>query len=332
MATIYEVSKRAGVCPATVSRVISGNAKVRESTKARVHRAMDELGFQPNAIAQSLASKRTNSIGLLISELHGSFFGKMMSAVETQLREAGKHAIIAAGHGDLEKEKQAIDFLMSRRCDALIIHSEAISDNFIKGLRKKEIPFVVINHNISGLSDRCFYVDNETGAYLATEKAIKSGHQTIAYISGPLHKEDAMQRKEGYLNAMSQAGLKVHKSLIYEGDYLEQGGELGFNKFIKGKQKFTALICANDDMAFGAMRAARFHNIEIPKQLSIIGFDDVLYSRYLFPALTTVNNPVTEMGTMAARWILKNVYKLKTPPIQNQFRPELIERDSLINI
>ena len=148
MATIYEVSKKAGVCPATVSRVMSGNAKVRDKTKAKVLKAMDALGYKPNAIAQSLASKRTNTVGLLVTDFYGTFFGKMMSTVEAELIAAGKHAIIAAGHSDEERERQAIEFLINRRCDALILHVEALPDDYIVELSKQDVPFVVINHKI----------------------------------------------------------------------------------------------------------------------------------------------------------------------------------------
>ena len=128
MATIYQVSEAAGVSLATVSRVMNGNAKVSERTRKKVEEAMAKLGYQPNAIAQSLASNRTNSVGLLVSELHGSYFGDLMSTVEQVLKQNGKHVFITAGHVDESREKEAIEFLQSRRCDALILHAEAVSD------------------------------------------------------------------------------------------------------------------------------------------------------------------------------------------------------------
>jgi LacI family transcriptional regulator len=131
MPTIYEVSKLAGVSLATVSRVINNSGKVRVETRRKVEVAMQELGYRPNSIAQSLASNRSNSVGVLVPELHGPFFGIMLSSIEDELRAAGKHVIITAGHSDEEKEKDSIEFLASRQCDALILHAFAVSDEYL---------------------------------------------------------------------------------------------------------------------------------------------------------------------------------------------------------
>ncbi len=136
MATIYEVSKLAGVSLATVSRVINKNSRVSDKTRQKVEDAMKELGYRPNSIAQSLASNRSNSVGILVSELHGPFFGQMMAGIEAELRAAGKHVIITTGHSEEDKEKDGIEFLISRNCDAIILHVEALSDDYLIDLSK----------------------------------------------------------------------------------------------------------------------------------------------------------------------------------------------------
>jgi LacI family transcriptional regulator len=330
MATIYEVSKAAGVSLATVSRVINGNARVSERTKEKVHKAMAELGYKPNAIAQSLASNRTNSVGLLVSELHGSFFGDMMSSIESMLRDAGKHVVITAGHSEAEKEKHAIEFLISRRCDALILNAEAVSEDYLKSLLDKNIEIILINRNIESLKERCIVLDNQLGGYLATKAAVDQGHRNIAYISGPHFKEDAQQRLAGHKQALKEAGISFESSAYFEGSYHESEGYEGFNNLIKHNDSFTALVCANDEMASGAMTAAREHGLSIPDDLSIIGFDNVLFARYLYPKLTTVDNPIAKMGEMAANWVLSNIYNTKiATPMNHLFKPELVIRDSL---
>ena len=330
MATIYEVSKAAGVSLATVSRVMNGNSKVSERTRNKVLKAMDELGYRPNAIAQSLASNRTNSVGLLVSELHGSFFGDLMSTVEKELRADGKHVIITAGHSDEAREKEAIEFLKSRRCDALILHAEAVCDDYLRELNESGVSLVLVNRMVPGMEQQCFVLDNEAGGYLATKAAIDAGHRDIGYISGPQSKEDARQRLAGHVRALREAGLNPEDALIYQGDYHESEGANGFKQLWQQHPGFSALMCANDEMASGAMTAAREEGISIPEQLSVVGFDDVLFARYLHPRLTTVDNPVSAMGLMAARWVLLNVYKKKlSGVIKNVFLPELISRDSL---
>ncbi|WP_076012793.1 LacI family DNA-binding transcriptional regulator [Alteromonas abrolhosensis] len=330
MATIYQVSEAAGVSLATVSRVMNGNAKVSERTRKKVEDAMASLGYQPNAIAQSLASNRTNSVGLLVSELHGSYFGDLMSTVEHVLKQNGKHVIITAGHVDEKREHEAIEFLKSRRCDALILHAEAVSDEYLKTLVDSKIPVVVINRKVEELDENCFVVDNERGGYMATKAAIDAGHKKIAYISGPLFKKDASDRLEGHKRALQEAGLTFDETSVFEGDFHESSGQEGMQHLQKVFPHFTALVCANDEMASGAMTAARESGFDIPSQLSIIGFDNVLFSRYLYPKLTTINNPIHAMGEMAAYWVLQHVYDIKSPiPIEHLFEPEVINRDTL---
>ncbi len=332
MATIYEVSEAAGVSLATVSRVMNGNAKVSDRTRKKVEDAMATLGYQPNAIAQSLASNRTNSVGLLVSELHGSYFGDLMSTVEQSLKQNGKHVIITAGHVDEEREHEAIEFLKSRRCDALILHAEAVSDDYLKTLVKGKTPVVVINRKVDDLDEHCFVVDNEKGGYLATQAVIDKGHRHIAYISGPLFKKDASDRLAGHKRALEEAGLPFDANTVFEGDFHESSGQEGMQYLQQNYPDLTALVCANDEMASGAMTAAREAGYDIPSQLSIVGFDNVLFSRYLYPKLTTINNPIHAMGEMAAYWVLQHVYDIKSPiPIEHLFVPEVVNRDTLGN-
>lgn len=332
MATIYEVSEAAGVSLATVSRVMNGNAKVSDRTRKKVEDAMATLGYQPNAIAQSLASNRTNSVGLLVSELHGSYFGDLMSTVEQSLKQNGKHVIITAGHVDEKREHEAIEFLKSRRCDALILHAEAVSDDYLKTLVKGKTPVVVINRKVDDLDEHCFVVDNEKGGYLATQAVIDKGHRHIAYISGPLFKKDASDRLAGHKRALEEAGLPFDANTVFEGDFHESSGQEGMQYLQQNYPDLTALVCANDEMASGAMTAAREAGYDIPSQLSIVGFDNVLFSRYLYPKLTTINNPIHAMGEMAAYWVLQHVYDIKSPiPIEHLFVPEVVNRDTLGN-
>ena len=190
MATIYEVSELAGVSLATVSRVMNNSDKVAAKTREKVEAAMLELGYRPNSIAQSLASNRSNSVGVLVPELHGPFFGAMLSNIEDELRAAGKHVIITAGHSDEEKEKESIEFLASRKVDALILHVYAISNDYIESLRENSAPIVVIGRDIQGMENECISLDNEYGSYLGAKCLIELCHRDLAYISGPLWKSD----------------------------------------------------------------------------------------------------------------------------------------------
>jgi LacI family transcriptional regulator len=329
MATIYEVSALAGVSLSSVSRVLNDHEHVSKKTKEKVVAAMNELNYRPNTIARSLASNRSNSVGVLVAELHGPFFGAMLSSIELELRNAGKHAVITAGHSDEKSEINGLDFLIDRKCDALILLVDAISDDYLIKLSKGNTPFVILNRNISEISDHCFYLDNELGGYLAAKYLIEQGHKEIAYISGPLTKQDSTERLVGHKKALAEANILFKESLLYEGDYLTKSGRDGINFLIKHKTTFTAVACSNDEMASGAMRGARDHKLLIPEQCSFIGFDNAFFTEYLYPQLTTINFPVNDMAKMSTQWILKNVYKQKELDITNMFIPELIERQSV---
>ncbi|CCQ11926.1 Transcriptional regulator of beta-glucosides utilization, LacI family [Pseudoalteromonas luteoviolacea B = ATCC 29581] len=332
MATIYDVSVLAGVSLATVSRVINKNGNVSEKTAKKVLAAMEQLGYRPNAIAQSLASNRSNSVGILIPELCGPFFGNLMSGAEKRLRDANKHVIITAGHSKEESEKAGIDFLLSRNCDALILHLDALSDEYLVELSKRGIPIVVINRFVPSLQENCIYLDNMTGGYQATKEMIAQGHRDIAYIAGPDWKEDAKARFEGHKKALQEANIDFIPELIYKGDFKQESGSDGLKHLLSKAIEFTALVCANDEMASGAMAFAREHDIGLPDAISIIGFDNIVYSSYLFPALTTINYPVEEMAKMAAALILKEVYQVKGLKITNEFYPSLVRRQSVATL
>ncbi|MBN7825214.1 LacI family DNA-binding transcriptional regulator [Bowmanella dokdonensis] len=328
MATIYQVSERAGVSLATVSRVMNGNAKVSETTRNKVLAAMAELNYRPNSIAQSLASNCSNSVGMLVSEVHGPFFGEMMSGVENELRTAGKHVIIAAGHSDEASEKEAIEFLISRKCDALILHVDAVTDQYLIDLNERT-PVVIINRTIPGLEDHCICLNNELGGYQATKALLDMNHRQIAYISGPLWKHDARERFEGHKRALSEFGLPLDEALCVQGDFHEEGGARAMETLLASAKPFTAVACANDEMACGAMNCARDHKLDIPADVSVMGFDNVIMSRYTFPHLTTIDYPAGEMGRMAACWVRRQIYQDKQVKVRQLFEPSLVLRDSV---
>jgi LacI family transcriptional regulator len=236
--------------------------------------------------------------------------------------------LVAAGHSREEQERDAIRFLVSRNCDALIVHVERLSDKFLVDHDHNTTPLVVMNRRVRGLGDHCFSMNNELGGYLATRALLRKKHKRIAYISGPLDFVDAKQRLAGHKRALEEAGIRFDGRLLHEGDYHETGGQDALNALLAKKTPFTAVVCANDDMAAGAMAAAHERGMALPDELSIVGFDDAPIARYVYPKLTTVQYPIAEMSRMAARWVLKHVYE-QQHEVQQVFEPRLVERDSV---
>lgn len=327
MATIYQVAERAGVSLSTVSRVLNGKSTVNHALKLRVDEAVKALNYRPNSVARSLANSRTDSIGLLVPELNSPFFGDLMQTVESTLRAQDKHVIITVGSNCLATEKDAVEFLISRNCDALIMHAELLSDEYLLELNNSKLPIALVNRQIDGLPDACSSLNNEQGGYLATRHLIELGHRHIAYISGPTDKRDASCRLSGHKRAIEEAGLPVDPTLIFNGDYSEDDGKFGLLELLARDVPFSALVCANDWMASGAISCARDLGMSLPHDLSIVGFDDVVFAHHVFPRLTTVSNPIDKMALMAANYILNKVYGHKNE-LKHVFEPTLVIRES----
>ena len=276
-----------------------------------------------------MANNRTDSVGVLVPELNAPFFGDLMQAVESTLRAADKHVIISVGRNCLETEKDAVEFLISRNCDALIMHAEALSDEYLLELNQSKLPVALVNRQVEGLPDACTSLDNEKGGYLATRHLLELGHKDIAYISGPTDKCDASLRLEGHKRALSEAGLPINPQLIFNGDYSEEDGKIGLLELMARDVPFTALVCANDWMASGAISCARDLGMSLPHDLSVVGFDDVVFAHHVFPRLTTVSNPIAEMAEMSAKYILNKVYG-QANNVQLYFEPSLVVRESTV--
>ncbi len=329
MSTIYQVAKLAGCAVSTVSRVLNEHPNVSAKTKEKVHNAMNQLNYRPNTIAKSLASQRSDCVGVLVSELHSGFFGTLTGAVETQLRAHKKHIIVTAGHGDATLEKDGIEFLIDRNCDALVLHVEAVSDEYLAELCQGKTPVVIVNRELPTCPEHCISLDNEQGGFTATQAVIARGHKNIAYISGPMRKHDARERWEGHCKALHQSGIAYDPSLVVEAKFTQDSGAEAFALLLQRKVAFSAVVCGNDEIACGVMSAARDAGISLPSELSIVGFDNTNIASYTYPKLASVDYPIFEMGQAAGRKILNEVYDIDTAEKDSAFEPTFIDRASL---
>ena len=327
--TIYEVSELAGVSLATVSRVMNDSGKVSPRTRKKVETAMKELGYRPNSNAQSLASNRSNSVGVIVPVLYGPFYGEMLAGILDEFRQAGKHVIITTGDEQESGEREGVEFLLSKSCDALILWLDSLPDEELIDLSRGAAPMIVLGREISEIADHCIYLDDELGGYLATRSVLVLGHRNIAYISGPLDKADAQARLAGHRRALEEFGAEFEPQLVVEGNFQESGGNRAMKQLLQYEQRFSVVVCANDEMAAGAFGVLRERDVQIPEEISIMGFDNVFFTEYFRPRLSTVNNPVREMGKMAALCVLKEVYGVDRDEIQHRFEPELVLRTSV---
>ncbi|KUI98515.1 substrate-binding domain-containing protein [Vibrio sp. MEBiC08052] len=329
MATIKDVAREAGVSVATVSRVVNQSPKASQSSITAVKTAMQKLGYRPNAAARALVSQSTNIIGVLVNDVSDPFFGTLVKAVDKIAHANGKQVLIGHGYHHAEQERKAMELLINSRCDALVIHAKALTDEELIDYAREVKSLVVINRYIPEIADRCISLDNFKGAYLATEYLIKNGHQKIACISSSHLIEDTDQRILGYKAALHDYGISLPASYIEQAEPNTEGGEIATTNLLLKSLDITAIVAYNDNMAAGAIFVLEENGLKLPDQVSIVGFDDALIARYVSPKLTTVLYPIQLMGEQAAQLALNLA---KGTPSESQplrFSPTLIRRDSV---
>ncbi len=310
MATIKDVSRLANVSISTVSRVINKSSKVSPDKVEAVMKAMEDLNFQPNSFAQALVNKKSNCIGVLVGDLCGGpFFAQMMRGIENVILPANKFVIVMSGKHEHDREKNSIEALLLRRCDALVVHSKALSDQELIEIARSDVPIVFVNRLVPTLEDRCVWVDISSGMETAVNHLIKQGHKRIAYIaSDEVNNQDAKDRMDGYRRALSNAGIEYDEDLVSLAFPDENGGHNAIESLLMRDVGFTAFVAYNDAMAVGAVSALAENNISVPEEVSAIGFDNNLITNFIKPKLTTVRYPIEEVGETAAKLALNVLY------------------------
>lgn len=329
MATIKDVAREAGVSVATVSRVINKSPKASAASVDCVKAAMSKLGYRPNANARALVNQTTNTVGVLVSDVSDPFFGTAVKAIDNVAQDHGKHILICNGYHDPKLERDSIELLINSRCESLIIHSKSLTDKELIDFANEVPGMVIINRHIPELADRCISLDNRKGSYLATEFLIRHGHTKIACIASSHAIEDVEERIEGFLAAMTDNNLKAPKSHIEYGEPNSEGGEYAATNLLAKSVPFTAVVAYNDYMAAGAISIFEENGMKVPKEMSIVGFDDGLIARYIHPKLTTIRYPIQLMAEKAARLSLSLAKKENIEPEANRFSPTIVRRESV---
>jgi DNA-binding LacI/PurR family transcriptional regulator len=330
MSTISDVGKLAGVSKATVSRVINNKGHVKESTRKAVFDAMEQLHFKPNSLARALANNSSNSIGLILSVFDGDYFGELLSQAAKLADQAGKQLFVTDGHNDPKREIEAIESLVDRRCDVIVLYSRYLSEqDFIDIKKRIQIPIVVINRHLGVQSYPAVCFDQEHAARLAVNQLLDMNHKQIACITSPLNASSGVLRLKGYQDALAQRNIPENKDLILEGHNLIVSGYDACKKLLRSGVTFTAIFACNDDMAIGAIKALTEAGLKIPEDVSIFGIDNDPIGSYITPTLSTVELPITEMTRTAIKMALDLACGKKVEGGTKEFRGKLIFRDSI---
>jgi LacI family transcriptional regulator len=324
-ATLGMVAERAGVSPSTVSRILNGTAVVSDEKRAAVDEAIATLGFVPNPVARGLAGGRTLSIGVVTQAIDSPFYGAALRGIEQALGDAGYSPLFMSGHWRTEEEARCIDVLRSRRVDGLIVLTGRLSDTALRSVARS-LPVVVTGRSLKAPNLFSMDFDNREGARQATQHLIDLGHRRIAFINGDVDHPDAVERQQGYRQALEAAGLKPDPALLLPGNFTEHSGLLAVERLLDARTRFSAVFAANDQMAFGAALGLHQRGKRVPDDVSLVGFDDVAGALYMVPPLTTVHNPIQEIGQLAAAAML-SLLAGERPQLEVP-APQLIPRES----
>jgi LacI family transcriptional regulator len=306
MATIRDVAKLADVSVSTVSRVLTQTGYVNEETKKKINSAIKLLSYKPSQIARGMISRKTNTLGLIVPDIRNLFFPELARAIEDVAQKRGYSLIVCNSDNNRDKEESYFQLLQEKYTDGIILANE-VTDSQIQTLHDRGIAFLVIDTIVNSLPVLSVHTDHINGAYLATSHLIEQGYQRIAHIRGPSTSSTAENRWEGYKLALHEAGIPYDSNLVQNGDYQIESGHDAMNKLLVMNQPPDAVFVANDLMALGAMETILDAGLKLPDDIAIVGFDGLPLSTVVRPKLSTVIQPIYEMGTIAAEMLIESI-------------------------
>jgi LacI family transcriptional regulator len=311
--------------------VVSGKGSVSPATLERVRKAIEQLEFKPSHAARSLLTGTSQMIGVYIPILKGSFYTPILQLIDTELRTAGLHMVVAFGVGSGDARGQAVDgiqFLLERGCDGLIAIASHLSDRDIAALGAKQARIVLLNHRSALVPDQCFEAEHRQGGALAARTLLERGHRKIAVIAGPVTSPDNVERINGFLDELASDGIDPGKMWIAASDFSPEGGYAAAAELLRSGTKFTALFCANDEMAVGALSRLQEAGVKVPGQVSVLGYDDTPSAEFSAPRLTTVHIPWHDITQSGVNALLNRCYG-GNRPVRQAFPISLTQRASL---
>lgn len=307
--TIKQVAKLAGVSTATVSMIVNKNDdRISQATREKVLSVIEEYRYIPNRVASSMRTKKTKAIGLIIPDITNPFFPILARGIEDFVNKEGYTLILCNSDNNIEKEELYVEMLQEKRVDGIIFTASSARSKVGSSLKKSEIPIIIIEGDIEELKMKASVtVDNEQGAFEAVQYLISRGYKNIIYLSGSMLSKTVQDRYKGYLRAHKESKLKVPTNHLFEGNYSIESGYSSALTVLKSNIAFDGLFCGNDLIAIGAMKALKENHFDIPNSIGVVGYDDINMATIISPSLTTVKQPIYEMGHNAADLLIKMI-------------------------
>jgi LacI family transcriptional regulator len=307
---------------------LNGYEFVKPSTRDKVLRAAEKLGYVPNQQARRLAGGRSNLIGVLVPTLSNGYVNEVIRGIDEELTKSNYNLILYTTHRHDGKESTYVATILNGGADGLLLVVPLISTPYLDALRQQEFPYVLIDQSDKAAQSSSVNATNCQGAYEATQYLIKLGHRRIGFISGLMELNSATERLEGHMTALSDHGIPFCRELIAPGDFQEHGGYLAARNLLALADAPTAIFASNDLSAFGAIEAIRQRHLRVPEDISVIGFDDIPQASVTYPKLTTVRQPLDQMGREAVTLLLEHIEDPAWETRQIMLPTQFIIRDS----
>lgn len=311
MSTIREVAKLAGVAPITVSRVINNSGPIQPETRARVEKAIEQLGYVPNNLARGLRWRQTKMLALVLTDITNPFWTTVARGVEDAASEAGYHVIFGNTDESLSKEHNYLHTMMQQQVDGVILApvSSETGAGAVRFIQRQKVPVVVIDRRVSGVKVDNVRCDSIQGAYDLTRLLLDNGHRRIGLLSGPLNVSTSEDRLIGFQRALEEAGLKAAPEWIQYGIFTVESGREMAEQVLASNPRPTAILTGNNFLTVGTLRAFKMAGLRAPEDISIVGFDDMDPNILIDPFLTVAAQPAYQMGYRATRLLLERIFK-----------------------
>jgi len=303
--SIKDIARLARVSHPTVSRALQNSPLVNPATAAKIRKIAEAAGYRPSAVARGLVTRRTRTVGLVVTTVADPFAGEVACGIEQAANDHGYAVFLADSNCDAERERKVVQELAERRVDGIIVTSSRVGSDYLPMLAQLNVPMVLVNDQYPGEFVHSVMIANEDGSLAATEHLIELGHRRIAYVGDLSGYQTDTERLKGYKQALAKAGIEFAPELAVLGDGRPEGALVAVDRLLKIADPPTAVCCYNDMTALGAMRAIRARGLRVPEDVSVTGFDDLFFAEYLEPPLTTVRQPMRRMGEMAMENLLK---------------------------
>lgn len=305
--TLKDIGKEVGVSATTVSRALNNKPDISYQVKQKIKEVAERLGYSPNALARSLKAKKTSSIGVLIADIADPFFAPIVKGIENTARQTGYSIILCDTGEEYEQEKLALQMMLEKRVDGLLITPCQTEYGDILELKRKKVPFVLLGRHFDLIESDYVITDEIQGAFSATDYLIKKGHKKILFINGPNYISSAKERLVGYKRALQEHAVLFDKSLVKEGALKMEDGYRIMKETLSTGTKFTAVFAYCDFVVLGIMQALEEAKLKIPEDIAIVGYDDVAFACFLQVPLTTVHIPKYELGKEAMKLLKKKI-------------------------